>query len=119
TGVAVIAIPEGKLVAKIALPDKPQGIAVEPGGGRIYANMPPLNQIAVMDAAKAALVAAWPLDGAEGNAPLGLDAARHRLFVGVRRPAQLVVLDTETGRIVAKVDTNNDAADLFYDAAHQ
>jgi DNA-binding beta-propeller fold protein YncE len=119
TGVAVIAIPEGKLVAKIALPDKPQGIAVEPGGGRIYANMPTLKQVAVMDAAKAALLAAWPLDGAEGNAPLGLDAARHRLFVGVRRPAQLVVLDTETGRIVAKVDTNNDADDLFYDAAHQ
>lgn len=119
TGVAVIALPEGRLVAKIALPDKPQGIAVEPGGGRIYANMPTLKQVAVIDAAKGALVAAWPLDGAEGNAPLGLDAVRHRLFVGTRRPAQLAVLDTATGRIVAKVDTNGDADDLFYDAAHQ
>jgi DNA-binding beta-propeller fold protein YncE len=119
TGVAVIALPEGELLGTIALPDKPQGIAVERSGTRIFANMPTLKQVAVMDRDKRVLVTAWPLADAEGNAPLGLDEARHRLFVGTRRPAQVVVLDTATGNAVAKIDINSDTDDLFYDAAHR
>lgn len=119
TGIAVISIPEGKLVGKIALPDKEQGVIVEHGGGRIYANMPTLKQVAVMDGNKLSLVAAWPLADAEGNTPLGLDEARHRLFVGTRRPAQIVVLDTTTGKPVARVDIHSDMDDLFYDAVHR
>lgn len=119
TGIAVIDIPEGKLAGKIALPDKPQGIAVEQHGSRIYANMPTLKQIAVMDRMRRVLVETWPLADAAGNAPLGLDEARHRLFAGTRHPAQLMVLDTVTGKIVDKVDINGDADDLFYDTAHR
>jgi hypothetical protein len=119
TGIAVIAIPEGKLVGKIALPDKLQGVVVVAGGGRIYANMPTLKQVAVMDGNRLSLIAAWPLADAEGNTPLGLDEARHRLFVGTRRPAQVVVLDTATGKAVAKIDINGDMDDLFYDVEHK
>src|SRR5579859_4004407 len=39
TGIAVIEIPEGKLLGLIVLPAKPQGIAVEHNGKRIFANM--------------------------------------------------------------------------------
>lgn len=38
TGIAVIAIPEGKLLGKIPLPAKLQGVAVEQKGSRIFAN---------------------------------------------------------------------------------
>jgi hypothetical protein len=117
TGIAVIALPEGKLVGKISLPDKPQGIAVEQNGSRIFANMPTLKQVAVMDRERRTLLQTWPLGDAEGNTPLGLDEAGHRLFVGTRHPAQLVVLDTAAGKTIAKVDTNRDADDLFYDPA--
>jgi len=119
TGIAVISIPEGKLLGKIPLPAKPQGIAVEQKGTRIYANMPSLKQIAVMDREKRTLLNAWPLEDVQGNTPIGLDEARHRLFIGARRPAQLVVVDTATSKPVAKIDTNSDADDLFYDPAHK
>ena len=55
------------------------------------------------------------LHGVQGNTPIALDEVHHRLFVGTRRPAQLVVLNTETGRQVAAIDIKNDADDLFYD----
>lgn len=119
TGVAVIAIPEGKLVGRIALPAKPQGVAVEENSSRIFANMPTLRQVAVMDRENLTLMATWTLEGVEGNTPIGLDERRHRLFVGARHPAQLVVLDTSTGKTVARLDTNADADDLFYDQANQ
>ncbi|SRR5712692_3962677 len=119
TGIAVIAIPEGKLLGKIGLPAKPQGIAVEQEGTRVYANIPSLKQIAVMDREKRTLLSAWPLEDVQGNTPIGLDEAHHRLFVGARHPAQLVVLDTSTGKPVANIETNSDADDIFYDSTHK
>jgi DNA-binding beta-propeller fold protein YncE len=119
TGIAVIAIPEGKLVGRIPLPAKPQGVAVEEKGSRIFANMPTLRKVAVMDREKLTALAAWPLEDVQGNTPIGLDEAHHRLFVGARHPAQLVVLDTTSGKMVAKIDTNGDADDLFYDPVNK
>jgi len=47
---------------------------------------------------------------------MALDEANHRLFVGCRLPSRLVVLDTESGKVVAKVDISGDSDDLFYDS---
>lgn len=115
TGVAVISIPTGKLLGKISLPAKPQGIAVEHNGNRIFANMPTLKQIAVLDRKSRVALPSWPLQDVQGNTPIGLDETRHRIFVGARSPARLVVVDTDTGKPVAKVDINRDTDDLFYD----
>lgn len=116
TGIAVISIPDGKLLGKIALPDKPQGFAVEHTGTRVYANMPDLRQVAVMDGEKLTLLTTWQLGPGLANMPMGLDDANHRLFVGTRHPAQVLVMDTTTGSNVATVDSSADADDLFYDA---
>jgi DNA-binding beta-propeller fold protein YncE len=119
TGIAVIAIPEGKLLGKIPLPAKLQGVAVEQKGSRIFANIPGVKQIAVMDGEQRKLLNTWLLEDVEGNSPLGLDEAHHRLFVGTRHPAQLLVLDTTTGKPSAKVDISSDADDLFYDPVNK
>ena len=44
-----------------------------------------------------------------------LDESHRRLFVGCRRPAKLLVLDTDSGATVASLDCVGDADDLFYD----
>jgi len=117
TGIAVIGLPEGKLLAKIPLPAKPQGIAVERNGTRLFANLPDLKQIAVVDRIQRVVLPPWPMQDVEANVPLALDEAHHRLFIGARRPAQLVVLDTATGKPVDSVNINTDTDDLFYDPA--
>jgi DNA-binding beta-propeller fold protein YncE len=119
TGIAVIAIPEGKLLGKIPLPAKLQGVAVEQKGSRIFANIPGVKQIAVMDGDQRKLLNTWLLEDVEGNSPLGLDEAHHRLFVATRHPPQLLVLDTTTGKPTAKVDIGSDADDLFYDPVNK
>src|SRR5262249_7349771 len=40
-----------------------------------------------------------------------------RLFVVCRTPARLLVLDTDSGRIVATMPTVGDSDDVFYDGA--
>ena len=47
---------------------------------------------------------------------MALDEANHRLFVGCRLPSKLVVLNTDSGDVVAKIDISGDSDDVFYDA---
>lgn len=119
TGIAVISIPDGKLLGMIALPDKPQGIAVDHTAARVFANMPDLRQIAVMDGEKRVLLTTWQLNPGLANVPIGLDDANHRLFVGTRHPAQVLVINSTTGETITTVDSNEDADDLFYNAVRK
>jgi hypothetical protein len=48
---------------------------------------------------------------------MALDEAGHRLFVGCRRPAKLLVYDTRTGKSIASAEIVGDTDDLFFDAA--
>jgi hypothetical protein len=70
----------------------------------------------VVDRDKGEVVARWKTDLAFANFPMALDEADHRLFVGCRLPSRLVVLNTDSGDVVAKIDISGDCDDLFYDA---
>jgi hypothetical protein len=72
--------------------------------------------VAVIDRNKSEVVATWKTDLAFGNFPMALGEANHRLFVGCRLPSKLVVLNTDSGDVVAKVDISGDTDDVFYDA---
>lgn len=86
--------------------------------GRIFVNEARRARVAVLDVAKRSVVSRWEL-GPSANYPMALDEGRHRLFVGTRQPARLVVLDTETGRVVATLETEADVDDIFHDAARR
>src|SRR5216684_452521 len=58
----------------------------------------------------------WELNGAKANYPMALDEDDHRLFVVTRRPPLLVVLDTDTGKEVARVPVGGSCDDLYFDA---
>ena len=47
---------------------------------------------------------------------MALDEPNHRLFVGCRVPSKLVVLNTDSGNVVAKIDISGDPDDVFYDS---
>jgi hypothetical protein len=119
TAIAILSLPDGKQVGKIKLPAKPQGFAVEQKGSRIFANLPSLKQIAVLDGEKQKLIDTWPLKDSAANYPMALDEVNHRLFVGCRQPAQMVVFNTTTGKPVASVAISCDTDDLAYDATHK
>src|SRR6266404_1466949 len=63
TAIAIIGIPDGKPKGVIKLPATPQGFVVEQHGNRIFANLPSLKQIAVLDREKQTVLATWPLKG--------------------------------------------------------
>jgi DNA-binding beta-propeller fold protein YncE len=119
TAIAILSVPDGKRLGEIRIPGKPQGFIVEQTGKRIFANIPALKQIAVMDRQSRTLLEPWPLSEAQGNYPIDLDEEHHRLFVGCRHPARVVVFDTGTGKSVANIGISGDTDDLFYDPARK
>jgi hypothetical protein len=116
SGIAMIDVATLRVLGTIALPAKPMGFAREEKGNRIFANMPTLNQIAILDRDTQAILDTWTLAEASANYPMALDETRHRLFVGCRKPPQLAVFDTESGKQVANLPICGDADGLFYDA---
>ena len=114
----VIDAASGERVGDIKLDGHPESFQLEKSGPRIFVNIPTTRKIAVVDRAKAAVVASWPVE-ARDNFPMALDEERHRLFVGFRKPAKLAAYDTGSGKVVANLDSPGDADDIFYDGARR
>jgi DNA-binding beta-propeller fold protein YncE len=87
--------------------------------GRMFVNEAGRARVALLDTAKRTVASRWGLGGPTANYPMALDEGHHRLFVGTRQPARLIVLDTQTGRVVASLDTAADVDDIFHDAARR
>jgi DNA-binding beta-propeller fold protein YncE len=116
---AVIDAASGKRKGEIRLAGHPESFQLEKAGPRILANVPSAGQIAVIDRGKQSVIASWPVRGAGANFPMALDEKNHRLLIGCRRPARLLVYDTRTGHQVATAEIVGDADDLFYDSVRR
>ncbi|MDE3147959.1 MAG: YncE family protein [Acidobacteriota bacterium] len=113
-GIAVFDANGAKL-ADIKLPVHPESFQLEKNSPLLFVNLPHAHKLDVIDRAKSAVVASWTTDGAQANFPMALDEGDHRLFIVCRDPAVLLVLDSQTGAIIAKLPTVGDSDDIFYD----
>src|SRR5262245_57214722 len=100
----------------IPLQGHPEAFQLAQAVPRIFVNVPSAHHVAVVDRDTRAVITTWPLQSAEANFPMALDDTHHRLFIGVRTPPLLLVLDTASGKEIARVPSVGDADDLFYDA---
>jgi DNA-binding beta-propeller fold protein YncE len=116
-GLAEIDPESGKEIADVKLDAHPESFQLETKGKRIFVNVPNAGYVAVIDRETRKVIEKFPMKDAFANFPMALDESDHRLFIGCRRPAKLVVLDTDTGKTVALLDIVGDTDDLFYDAA--
>lgn len=115
-GIAIVNAADGKQIGSIKLSAHPEAFELEKNGKRIFVNVPNSRHVAAIDRDKGEVVATWKTDLAFGNFPMALDEANHRLFVGCRLPSRLVVVNTDSGDIAAKIDTSGDADEVFYDS---
>jgi DNA-binding beta-propeller fold protein YncE len=116
---SIIGATNGELIASIPLAGHPESFQLEQNGNRIFVNVPDANQIAVVDRDKRAVITTWPMTKFHSNFPMALDESNHRLFIGCRHPARLLVLDTATGMEVSSAEISGDTDDVFYDAARK
>jgi DNA-binding beta-propeller fold protein YncE len=92
-----------------------ESFQLEKKGSRVFVNVPDDGNVNVIDRKTGAL-AKWELNGAKANYPMALDEDNHRLFVVTRRPPLVVVLNTDTGKEVARVPVGGSCDDVYFDA---
>src|SRR5215469_16807032 len=96
----------------------PESFQLEQKGSRIFVNLASVSQVAVIDRSTHK-VEKWKLEDAGTNFPMALDEEHHRLFVAARRPARLLVLDTDSGKLIASLPGAADTDDMAYDATRR
>ena len=93
-----------------------EGMAIERSGPRMFVVIRGNNSIEVFDRTKRALIATWSV-AQEGKKPtaIAFDEQGHRLFVGPRDPGKMVVLNSESGKVVASKPAAAMVDDMAYD----
>lgn len=114
-GIGVLNAMTGKKLGTIRLRGHAEAFEVENGGAKIYVNVPTAREIAVADWNRRSVIDRWPMTKYRDNFPMAFDKSHHRLFVACRRPAELLVLDPESGKILDHLRVVGDADDLYYD----
>jgi DNA-binding beta-propeller fold protein YncE len=113
---AVIDAKKLEVVTEIKVPGQAESFQLEKDRPRLYLNVPSAQAVVVIDTDEDKVTARYPLTLAGANYPMALDEAHRRIFVGCRKPASIVVLDSNSGKEVAKVTIPGDTDDVFFDA---
>jgi len=98
--------------------DFTEAMAAEQHGHRLFVNVTGKSTLAVVDKATRNVIARWPIEGAELNAPIAYDEAHQRLFVGTRKPFKLLVLDATNGKTLASFDAPQRTNEVIFDAVN-
>ena len=96
------------VVATVKLGGKPE-FAVADGKGIIYNNLEDKSEVVVLDSRTLKIKSRWPIAPAGEPAPITMDAAHRRLFVSGRKPAKMVVMDADSGKVVQSFDISGGA----------
>lgn len=92
-----------KVVGTIPLDGKPE-FAQTTGQGRIYVNIEDKNEITEIDPTEMKVLHVWSISPGEEPSGLALDNDTHRLF-SVCSNKMMVVVDTETGKVITTLPT--------------
>ena len=94
-----------------------EAMVLEKSGPRLFCNITGQNAVGVMDRDKTSLAATWSLPaGDTQNVAMALDEASHRLFVVTRKPGKLIVLNSDSGKVIADLPAVGFVDDMSYDA---
>ncbi|PYU00566.1 MAG: hypothetical protein DMG38_07425 [Acidobacteria bacterium] len=97
-----------------------EAMVLEKSGPRLFCNITGQNAVGILDRNKGTLLATWPLPaGDKVNVAMAFDEAHHRLFVSTRTPGKLIVLNSDSGRIISELSAVGMVDDAAYDAKYK
>ena len=110
----VIDAKSGKVVGTIDLGGGPE-FAVADGKGTVYINLEDKSELVAVDAATLKIKSRWPLGPAGAPTALAMDVLHHRLFSAGRNPQMMVVLDSESGKVIQSFPISSGVDAAAYD----
>ncbi len=95
----VIDAKSGSVAGTIDLGGGPE-FAVADGKGTVYVNLEDKNELVAIDSVSLKIKSRWPLAPAGAPTALAMDVPHRRLFSAGRNPQMLVVLDSDSGKVI-------------------
>ncbi len=102
-----------RVIATIPMPGKPE-FSVTDGAGNVYVNIEATSSVLRIDASTLKITATWPLAPGKGPSGLAIDTTHHRLF-SVCDNDRMVILDSQTGKLVAAPTIGEGADAVAFD----
>jgi DNA-binding beta-propeller fold protein YncE len=117
TFISVIDTTAAKKLADIKIDSNSvEAMVIEKSGPRMFANVTGSDYVAVIDREKRTILATWPTGQvAKHLVAMAFDEAGHRLFVTTRQPGMLIVLDSDSGKVVTSAPCVSMVDDMAYD----
>jgi DNA-binding beta-propeller fold protein YncE len=97
----VIDAADSKVAGTIDLGGQPESGAAD-GAGHVFVNLEDKGEVLKLDARGLKVLERWPVAPAKAPVSMAIDARHHRLFVGCRSKA-LLVLDTDGGKVITSL----------------
>src|SRR3979490_2140287 len=116
---SIVDTASGKKVGDIRIDgaDRVEAMAVEHSGPRMFVNLYNKAAVAVIDREKRIVIDTWSIaQEGHNNGSMAFDEADHRLFIHAREPGKVVVIDTNSGKIVTTLLSGGMVDDAVYDA---
>jgi DNA-binding beta-propeller fold protein YncE len=102
----------------IALPRSLGAFKLESSRPRLYANAKN-DGVIVIDTERDKIIGRFSVAPAGVNAAVAIDEPSHRLFIGCRLNPSLVVMDSDSGKVVARAPIPDDVDDLSFDSTRK
>jgi DNA-binding beta-propeller fold protein YncE len=96
-----------------------EGMAIDREGKKLYINLTGENKVGVVDLASGQVEKTWAVPDAKKTNAMILDEPDHRLFITARTPPKLIVLNSDTGSLVASLPISGLNDDAWYDVARK
>ena len=104
----------GEVVKTLPFSATPETGQAEPKVGRVYVNIYPKNEIAVIDTTSHEVVDTWPTAPCETPFSMAIDTATRRIFVGCHN-RMVVVMDTANGKVLSQAPIGPRVDAVVYD----
>ena len=116
--ISVIDVDAGKIEAEFKIDSNDvEGVVFEKSGPRMFVNVRGKNAVEVYDRTSRKLLATWSIaDAGKNPTSIAFDEAAHRLFLGTRVPGKLVVVDSDSGKVVTSYPAAAMVDDMAYDS---
>jgi DNA-binding beta-propeller fold protein YncE len=122
--IEIVDTKNGKFLGSIDVDGlNPAGLALDPKSSKLYVVTGDTSNVIVIDRDQRKVLATWPITGGPEPHAVAFDGAHHRLLIGSRvkrshiyKPGKLVVMDSDTGKVIDAIDTEGGVDEVEYDA---
>ncbi len=116
--VGVIDAQNDKVVGEIKVVAHPSELLLDKAGKTLFVFVSIANKLQVVDTNKREVLSTWPVTS-ERPGDAALDESTSRLFIGTRTPAEMVVMDSKSGKEIVHLPTPESMDGVYFDAARR